>query len=148
MDCPTDTNVPRLRGNDESGDAPETAGGIPRTGEEDPLALVDDPDLAPVIAAKMAERREKPLSYTPEPAEKALIEALDAAEPTATSAVETEDFGAAMSALASLRAPIDAFFDSVTVNDPDAGKRAARLDLLARFRDAVHRVADFSRIEG
>jgi glycyl-tRNA synthetase beta chain len=123
-------------------------GRIARTGEEDPLALVDDPDLAPVIAAKMAERREKALSYTPEPAEKALIEALDAAEPTATDAVEAEDFGAAMSALALLRAPIDAFFDSVTVNDPDAVKRAARLDLLARLRDAVHRVADFSRIEG
>ena len=53
-----------------------------------------------------------------------------------------------MAALASLRAPIDAFFDKVTVNDPDAGKRARRLNLLARFRDAVHRVADFSKIEG
>ncbi|WP_373693919.1 glycine--tRNA ligase subunit beta [Parafrankia sp. BMG5.11] len=123
-------------------------GEIARTGEEDPLALVDDPDLAPVIAAKMAERRENALSYTPEPAEVALIQALDSAEPTASRAVEAEDFGAAMSALASLRAPIDAFFDSVTVNDPDVAKRAARLDLLARLRDAVHRVADFSRIEG
>ncbi len=123
-------------------------GEIARTGEEDPLALVDDPDLAPIIAAKMAERHAKTLSYTPEPAEDALIKALDAAEPTATAAVEAEDFGAAMSALASLRVPIDAFFDNVTVNDPDAGKRAARLDLLARLRDAVHRVADFSRIEG
>jgi glycyl-tRNA synthetase beta chain len=123
-------------------------GEIARTGEEDPLALVDDPDLAPVIAAKMTERRENALSYTPEPAEKALIEALDAAEPIASAAVEAEDFGAAMSALASLRAPIDVFFDSVTVNDPDAAKRAARLDLLARLREAVHRVADFSRIEG
>ncbi len=123
-------------------------GEIARTGEEDPLALVDDPDLAPVIAAKMAERRDKALSYTPEPAEEALTQALDSAEPTASRAVEAEDFGAAMSALASLRAPIDAFFDSVTVNDPDAAKRAARLDLLARLRDAVHRVADFSRIEG
>jgi glycyl-tRNA synthetase beta chain len=36
----------------------------------------------------------------------------------------------------------------VTVNDPDAAKRSARLALLARFRDAVHRVADFSKIEG
>ena len=123
-------------------------GEIARTGEEDPLALVDDPDLAPVIAAKMAERRENALSYTPEPAEKALIEALDSAEPTATAAVEAEDFGAAMSALTSLRSAVDAFFDSVIVNDPDAAKRAARLNLLARLRDAVHRVADFSRIEG
>jgi glycyl-tRNA synthetase beta chain len=53
-----------------------------------------------------------------------------------------------MAALASLRAPIDAFFDGVMVNDPDPAKRAFRLGLLARFRDAVHRVADFSRIEG
>ncbi|MDC0886910.1 glycine--tRNA ligase subunit beta, partial [Altererythrobacter sp.] len=88
------------------------------------------------------------LSYTPEPAEKALIDALDAAEPKAAAAIEAEDFGAAMSALASLRAPIDRFFEDVIVNADEAGIRAARLDLLARFRDAVHRVADFSRIEG
>jgi glycyl-tRNA synthetase beta chain len=53
-----------------------------------------------------------------------------------------------MSALATLRSPIDAFFENVTVNDPDPAKRSARLALLARFRDAVHRVADFSKIEG
>jgi glycyl-tRNA synthetase beta chain len=123
-------------------------GEIARTGEEDPLAMVDDPDLKPVIAAKMAERHAKELSYTPEPAEKELIDALDSAEPDAAAAIEAEDFAAAMRALASLRAPIDRFFDSVTVNDEDANKRAARLDLLARFRDAVHQVADFSRIEG
>jgi glycyl-tRNA synthetase beta chain len=123
-------------------------GEIARTGEEDPLAGVDDPDLAPVIAAKMAERHEKQLSYTPEPAEKDLIEALDSAEPTAAAAVEAEDFEAAMAALASLRAPIDKFFDEVTVNDENPAKRSARLDLLARFRAAVHAVGDFSRIEG
>ncbi len=123
-------------------------GEIARTGEEDPLALVDDPDLAPVIAAKMAQRHRKELSYTPEPAESALIEALDAAEPKADAAIQAEDFAGAMAALASLRAPIDAFFDEVTVNDADPDKRAARLDLLARFRAAVQNVADFSRIEG
>jgi glycyl-tRNA synthetase beta chain len=123
-------------------------GEIAETGEEDPLALVDDPDLQPVIAAKMAERHQKELSYTPEPAEKDLIEALDSAEPKAAAAVEAEDFEGAMAALASLRAPIDRFFDEVTVNDEDEHKRAARLDLLARFRAAVHEVADFSRIEG
>jgi glycyl-tRNA synthetase beta chain len=53
-----------------------------------------------------------------------------------------------MAALASLRAPIDAFFDAVTVNDPDPARRTARLALLDRFRVAVHNVADFSRIEG
>jgi len=82
------------------------------------------------------------------PDEAALAAALDAAGPTATAAVQAEDFTAAMSALASLRAPIDAFFDKVIVNDPDAGVRARRLNLLARFRDAVHAVADFSKIEG
>jgi glycyl-tRNA synthetase beta chain len=53
-----------------------------------------------------------------------------------------------MAALASLRGPIDAFFDKVTVNDADPAVRRRRLNILARFRDAVHGVADFSRIEG
>ena len=123
-------------------------GEIARTGEEDPLALVDDPDLKAVIDAKMAERHQKELSYTPEPAEKTLIEALDQAEPKAAAAIEGEDFETAMAALASLRGPIDRFFEEVTVNDADEDKRAARLDLLARFRAAVHKVADFARIEG
>ena len=83
-----------------------------------------------------------------QPEESALVNALDAAEPKATAAVEKEDFTAAMAALASLRSPIDTFFDHVTVNDPDKAKRARRLDLLLRFRDAVNRVADFTRIEG
>ncbi len=78
----------------------------------------------------------------------ALAAALDTAEPTAQAAIEAEDFAAAMSALASLRAPIDAFFEGVMVNDPDPAIRAHRLGLLTRFRDAVHRVADFSKIEG
>ena len=83
-----------------------------------------------------------------EPAEAALVAALDVAEAEADAAVAAEQFERAMAALATLRAPIDAFFDAVTVNDPDPAKRAARLALLARVRDAVHRVADFSRIEG
>jgi glycyl-tRNA synthetase beta chain len=87
-------------------------------------------------------------TYTPEPAEADLIAALDAAEPKAAAAVKAEDFEAAMAALASLRAPIDRFFDDVTVNDADPAKRAVRLALLARVRAAVHTVADFSRIEG
>ncbi|WP_289024766.1 glycine--tRNA ligase subunit beta [uncultured Sphingomonas sp.] len=86
--------------------------------------------------------------YEAEPAESALIAALDAAEPKAEAAIAAEDFEGAMAALASLRAPIDRFFDDVTVNDPDAQKRNARLALLARIRDAVNNVADFSRIEG
>ncbi|PZO74167.1 MAG: glycine--tRNA ligase subunit beta [Sphingomonas taxi] len=91
---------------------------------------------------------EETLSYTPEPAESALHTALDSAEPRATAAIAREDFAGAMAALASLRAPIDAFFDSVIVNDADPAKRSARLALLERVRAAVHNVADFSRIEG
>ncbi len=86
--------------------------------------------------------------YPREPAEQALAGALNAAEPQADAAIAAEDFTAAMAALASLRAPIDAFFEGVTVNDADANKRASRLALLDRFRAAVHKVADFSRIEG
>lgn len=104
---------------------------------------------ANILKKEAFERTEnKPLSYTPEPAEDALRTALDSAEPQAKAAVAAEDFEGAMAALASLRAPIDAFFESVTVNDADQDKRAARLGLLARMRDAVHTVADFSKIEG
>jgi glycyl-tRNA synthetase beta chain len=95
-----------------------------------------------------APAEQKSLSYTPLDQEKALIDALDAAEPQAAAAVESEDFDGAMRALAALRGPIDDFFEGVTVNDENPDKRAARLALLARFRDAVHRVADFSKIEG
>ena len=88
------------------------------------------------------------VNYEPQAEEAALLAALDAAEPKGAAAVAAEDFEGAMAALASLRAPIDAFFDKVTVNDADPEKRAARLTALARVRDAVHRVADFSKIEG
>jgi len=124
----------------------------PHTGEEDPLVLVDDPDMREIVAAQMAEKNTHPagkaLSYTPEPAEKALIDALDTAGPQAEAAVQDERFADAMSALASLRKPIDDFFETVTVNDDEEAKRTARLGLLARFRDAVHQVADFGKIEG
>ena len=88
------------------------------------------------------------LSYTPEKAEADLLAALDVAEPRAAQAVAAEDFEGAMAALATLRAPIDAFFDTVTVNDADPAKRTTRLALLARVRAAVHNVADFSKITG
>ena len=83
-----------------------------------------------------------------EEAEAALIDALNTAEPQAETAIAAEDFTTAMAALATLRSPIDAFFENVTVNDTDPAKRAARLGLLQRFVVAVHKVADFSRIEG
>lgn len=80
--------------------------------------------------------------------EKALAAAIAAATSRAKDAVAKEDFAAAMSALATLRAPVDAFFDKVTVNADDANIRANRLKLLAQIRAALHEVADFSKVEG
>ncbi|PTW46407.1 glycyl-tRNA synthetase beta chain [Sphingomonas faeni] len=110
--------------------------------------LRESAGLDPRVREGTAEGEQETLSYTPEPAETALMTALDSAEPRATAAITREDFAAAMAALASLRAPIDAFFDSVIVNDSDPAKRSARLALLERVRAAVHNVADFSKIEG
>jgi len=117
--------------------------GIPQTGEEDPLVLVEEPGLKEAVAEMASGHAGADL-----PEEKALITALDAAEPKASTAIDAEDFTGAMAALASLRRPIDDFFDHVTVNDTDSAKRERRLNLLMRFRDAVNQVADFSRIEG
>ena len=110
--------------------------------------VVDDAGSRPQPLSQPSPTRGEGLKYAPEPAESALISALDQAESAADTAVKDENFEAAMAALASLRGPIDAFFDSVTVNDVDPAKREARLELLARIRRAVHRVADFSKIEG
>jgi len=88
------------------------------------------------------------LSYPPDHSEKALIDALADAAPKAAAAVSEERFEDAMAALATLRGPIDAFFEDVTVNDDDPDKREARLNLLTSFTRAVGNVADFSRIEG
>ena len=117
--------------------------GIPQTGEEDPLVLVEEPGLREAIAEMALGEAGAEL-----PEEKGLIAALDAAEPKASAAIDKEDFTGAMAALASLRKPIDTFFDHVTVNDADSAKRERRLNLLMRFRDAVNSVADFSKVEG
>jgi glycyl-tRNA synthetase beta chain len=119
--------------------------GIPQTGEEDPLVEVEEPAIAAAVA-EMAHGSTQSADAPPE--EAALVAALDHAEPHAAEAVADEDFTGAMAALSTLRGPIDSFFDKVTVNDPDPDARKRRLNLLARFRDAVHAVADFSRIEG
>lgn len=79
--------------------------------------------------------------------EKALSQALIVAEDGADKALADEDFEAAMAALASLRGPVDDFFDKVTVNVDDPAVRRNRLALLARVGSAAHRIADFSKIE-
>jgi len=80
--------------------------------------------------------------------EKALHTAITQASAQARRAVEAEDFEAAMRAIAKLRAPVDAFFEQVTVNDKDQTFRTNRLRLLNRIREATAEVADFSKIEG
>lgn len=80
--------------------------------------------------------------------EKALAVALAQATPKAEAAVAAEDYEGAMAALAELRPAVDAFFDKVTVNDPDPAQRANRLKLLNQLRQATRAVADFDRIAG
>ncbi len=80
--------------------------------------------------------------------EKVLATAIGDASDSAAAAVENEDFEGAMAAMAKLRAPVDAFFDHVTVNADDSALRENRLKLLNRIREATLAVADFSKIEG
>jgi glycyl-tRNA synthetase beta chain len=83
-----------------------------------------------------------------EPAERTLHDAIVAAKATAADAVAREDFAAAMAALASLRAPVDTFFDAILVNADDKAVRENRLTLLNEIRAATLTVADFSKIAG
>lgn len=80
--------------------------------------------------------------------EKALFSALDNAESAIATAMKAEDFTAAMAAMASLRAPIDAFFETVQVNADNGIVRRNRLNLLARIRSICMAVADLTLIQG
>ncbi len=82
------------------------------------------------------------------PEEKALASAVSTAGKEIATALKSENFEAAMSAMAKLRAPVDAFFDKVIVNADDAKVRENRLKLLNQIRAATRTVADFSKIEG
>lgn len=79
--------------------------------------------------------------------EKALAKAIGEVKAEASAAVAQEDFAAAMSAMAKLRPPVDAFFEKVRVNDDDAKVRENRLKLLNEIRSATRAVADFSKIQ-
>jgi glycyl-tRNA synthetase beta chain len=79
--------------------------------------------------------------------ERTLFKGLEREAQTARTRIANEEFVAAMGALANLRAPIDDFFDRVTVNDPDPSLRSNRLRLLSTIRTTLNAVADFSRIE-
>lgn len=80
--------------------------------------------------------------------EQALWKALGEAEAALEAPLKAEDFAGAMGVLSGLRGPVDAFFEAVMVNDSDAKVRENRLALLLAVRGALHKVADFSKIEG
>ncbi len=80
--------------------------------------------------------------------ERALFDALDVAEERIARAMEAEDHAAAMTAMAVLRAPIDAFFEAVQVNTDSQTIRRNRLNLLNRIRAVCLQVADLARLEG
>ncbi|OYT98100.1 MAG: glycine--tRNA ligase subunit beta [Burkholderiales bacterium PBB1] len=81
-----------------------------------------------------------------EPAEHALAQALTSVRPQADTLFDQHDYTASLQALAALRAPVDAFFESVMVNAEDAALRANRLGLLAQLHAAMNRVADLSKL--
>jgi glycyl-tRNA synthetase beta chain len=101
-----------------------------------------------------AEEKKGPLptgepSRVAEPAEEgALFDALAALGPKLDAALAAEDFTGAMTALAALRAPVDAFFVGVLVNSDVAAERDNRLRLLQQVQSAMGRVADFSLVTG
>ncbi len=125
--------------------------------------LIESADGANLLAAYRRaanilriEEKKDGVSYAPsssaaglaQPEELALASALDAAAPEAARLLAAEDFAGAMAALATLRAPLDAFFDKIMVNAPDLDLRRNRLALLARLRAAMDSVADLSKIDG
>lgn len=83
-----------------------------------------------------------------EPAEQNLASALDAIAPYVDAHLRSAEYDAALTLLASLRPTIDAFFNDVMVNDPDAALRANRLALVNRVRTLFSGVADLSRLPG
>ncbi len=106
------------------------------------------------ILTQAEERDGVEYSFGPDPRlaeveeERALFAALDAAEAEIARAVEREDHVAAMAAMASLRGPIDAFFEAVQINTDNAVLRRNRLNLLSRIRQICLQAADLRRIEG
>ncbi|MBJ6988231.1 glycine--tRNA ligase subunit beta [Devosia sp. MC521] len=80
--------------------------------------------------------------------ETALASAVETVSAAVSAKVAQDDYKGAMAELATLRAPVDAFFEAVLVNDADASVRENRLNLLARLRDTMRLVADFGKVAG
>ncbi|MEL7132223.1 MAG: glycine--tRNA ligase subunit beta, partial [Pseudomonadota bacterium] len=88
------------------------------------------------------------IKFAEEPEEKALFQALDTAEAKIAPTMEAQDFKTAMQAMATLRTPIDAFFEAVQINADNQTVRRNRLNLLSRIRTLCLSVADLTKIEG
>ncbi|WP_421666673.1 glycine--tRNA ligase subunit beta [Phaeobacter inhibens] len=127
---------------------------------EDFMASDDGPNLlqgfkrANNILAQAEEKDGVEYSYgadkkfAEDDSEIALFDALASSEEAISSAIETEDFAAAMGSMAALRAPVDAFFEAVQVNSDNEVVRRNRLNLLSQIRKVCGQVADLTRIEG
>jgi glycyl-tRNA synthetase beta chain len=85
-------------------------------------------------------------SLLTEPAERALDAAIAAVAPRAERSLAALDYAGALTTLAGLRTPVDAFFDSVMVNADDPRLRANRLTLLGGLHRLMNRVADLSKL--
>ena len=102
---------------------------------------------------RIEEKKDGPQDRPPVPAlfvqteEHALGDALEEADVAITEALSSERYDVAMAAMARLRAPLDRFFEVVTVNDAVPDLRRNRLALLARTRATLTRIADFSLID-
>ncbi|MDB5622756.1 MAG: glycine--tRNA ligase subunit beta, partial [Devosia sp.] len=126
-------------------------------------SLLSSPDGTNLLAGYrraanilMAEEKKFALTYGGEikpellqlPEETALASAVALVQPAVAARVASDDYTGAMAELAGLRAPVDAFFEAVLVNDPEPAIRINRLNLLGRLRQTMHLVADFSKIAG
>ncbi|WP_420892454.1 glycine--tRNA ligase subunit beta [Phaeobacter inhibens] len=127
---------------------------------EDFMASDDGPNLlqgfkrANNILAQAEEKDGVEYSYgadkkfAEDDSEIALFDALAQSEGAISSAIEAEDFAAAMGSMAALRVPVDAFFEAVQVNSDNEVVRRNRLNLLSQIRKVCGQVADLTRIEG
>jgi glycyl-tRNA synthetase beta chain len=88
------------------------------------------------------------IKFTETEAERVLFTALETAEAQVAPALEAQDFGAAMAAIAALRGPVDGFFEAVQVNSDTPAVRRNRLNLLSQIRAVCLQMADLSRLEG
>ena len=105
--------------------------------------------MAPEVALMTTDKR---TSFNPTfnitPAVAGGLMRIEAVKQDTTAAINVENFGGAMRALAELRSPVDAFFDKILVNAEDAKVRENRLRMLSEIRAATLTVADFSKIAG